>query len=101
MKRYAKCLLFFTIVFVTLLFSSGLNECYAASFNTTIPTVVDPRYEIQILVPGSYFHSIQGITFDSEDNLYAGSVFGQSIYNVDSNTGEVREYIGPPPGDGR
>ena len=83
---------------IFLCFSFPLPQNYAASFNTTIPTVVDPRYEVQILVPGSHFHSIQGITFDSEDNLYAGSVFGQSIYTVDANTGEVREYIGPPLG---
>ncbi|MFC1651400.1 SMP-30/gluconolactonase/LRE family protein [Candidatus Latescibacterota bacterium] len=83
---------------IFLCFSFPLPQCYADSFNTTIPTVVDPRYEIQILVPGSHFHGIHGITFDSEDNLYAGSVFGQSIYTVDVNSGDVREYIGPPLG---
>lgn len=99
MKRCKKCLLI-AILFAVMIsfFTSVISECFAASFKTTIPIVVDPRYEIQILVPGSYFHSIQGITFDSKDNLYAGSVFGQSIYKVDYNTGEVREYIGPPLG---
>jgi len=70
----------------------------AAPFNTTIPVVVDPRYEIQILVPGSHFHGIHGLTFDSQDNLYAGSVVGQAIYYVNTNTGDVMEFIGPPKG---
>lgn len=74
------------------------NWIYAETFKTTIPTVVDPRYKIQILVPGSHFHGIHGITFDSQDNLYVGSVVGQSIYHVDVNTGDVREIIGPPEG---
>ena len=51
----------------------------AAAFNTSIPTVADPRYEVQILVPGSYFHGIHGITFDTEDNLYAGTIAGQNV----------------------
>lgn len=70
----------------------------AAAFNTSIPTVADPRYEVQILVPGSYFHGIHGITFDTEDNLYAGSVVGQNVYKIDTNTGAVTEFIGPPVG---
>ncbi|KKL49344.1 hypothetical protein LCGC14_2316430 [marine sediment metagenome] len=53
----------------------------AKLFQSSMPTVVDPGYKIQILVPGSYFHGIHGLTFDSQDNLYAGSVVGQSIYH--------------------
>ncbi len=67
-------------------------------FKTSIPFVVDPRYEIQILVPGSHFHGIHGLTFDSQDNLYAGSVVGRAIYSVNTNTGEVKVFIGPPNG---
>lgn len=70
----------------------------AGTFKTTIPTVVDPRYEVQILVPGSHFHGIHGLTFDSQDNLYAGSVVGQATYYVNTNTGDVKEFIGPPQG---
>ena len=58
----------------------------AKPFQSSMPTVVDPGYKIQILVPGSYFHGIHGLTFDSQDNLYAGSVVGQSIYHVDTDT---------------
>ena len=74
------------------------NVASATPFNTTIPFVVDPRYEIQILVPGSHFHGIHGLTFDSQDNLYAGSVVGRATYYVNTNTGDVKEFIGPPKG---
>lgn len=74
------------------------NVASATPFNTTIPFVVDPQYEIQILVPGSHFHGIHGLTFDSQDNLYAGSVVGRAIYYVNTNTGDVKEFIGPPNG---
>jgi sugar lactone lactonase YvrE len=70
----------------------------AKPFKSSLPTVVDPGYKIQILVPGSYFHGIHGLTFDSQDNLYAGSVVGQSIYHVDTDTGDVSVFIGPPNG---
>lgn len=82
---------------ITVSFSSILAQ-KRVSFNTTVPTVTDSRYEIQIIVPGSFFHGVNGITFDSKDNLYAGSVGGQSIYQVYTNTGEVKEFIGPPLG---
>jgi len=87
---------FFT-VFISFLLLAPITAS-AASFNTTVPTVVDDRYKIQILVPGSHFHGIHGITFDSRDNLYVGSVVGQSVYKVDPDTGEVTEFIGPPDG---
>ncbi|MBW1708813.1 MAG: SMP-30/gluconolactonase/LRE family protein [Deltaproteobacteria bacterium] len=74
------------------------NSVCARSFRTSIPTVVDPGYEVQILIPGCNFHGIHGITFDNQDNLYAGSVVGQSTYHVDTNTGDVKVFIGPPNG---
>lgn len=69
-----------------------------ALFKSSMPTVVDSGYKIEILVPGSYFHGIHGLTFDSEDKLYAGSVVGQSVYRVDTATGNVEVFIGPPNG---
>jgi sugar lactone lactonase YvrE len=70
----------------------------AAEFETSVPTVVDRQYQIKVLVPGSHFHGIHGLTFDSKDALYAGSVVGQTIYRVDPTSGDVQEFIGPPLG---
>lgn len=55
-------------------------------------------YLVQYLVTGSDFLSIHGLTFDEHDQLYVGSVLGQAIYTVDTRTGEVSEFIGPPRG---
>lgn len=57
----------------------------------------DP-YLVQYLVPGSDFLSIHGITFDKDDNIYAGSVMGQSIHKIDTQTGESSVFVGPPQG---
>ena len=57
----------------------------------------DP-YLVQYLVPGSDFLSIHGITFDRDDNIYAGSVMGQSIHKIDTLTGESNVLVGPPQG---
>lgn len=55
-------------------------------------------YEVEILVPGSHFHGVHGLTFDGEDRLYAGSVVGQTIYRIDVESGEVEEFIPGPEG---
>ena len=87
------------VAFVFLCFVAVITSSVrAAPFISSMPTVVDPGYKIQILVPGSYFHGIHGLTFDSQDNLYAGSVVGQSIYHVDTDTGDISVFIGPPNG---
>ncbi len=56
-------------------------------------------YELQPLVRGgSPFHGLQGMRFDKDDNLYAVSVIGQSIYKVDTATGKVETVIPPRQG---
>jgi len=92
-----------TLILLTavVLFFSGFfitPATVAKPFQSSMPTVVDPGYKIQILVPGSYFHGIHGLTFDSQDNLYAGSVIGESIYHVNTDTGDISVFIGPPNG---
>ena len=83
---------FLTLIMALVFFCFGFfitPTTIAKPFQSSTPTVVDPGYKAQILVPGSYFHGIHGLTFDSQDNLYAGSVVGQSIYHVDTDTGDV------------
>ncbi|WP_293680862.1 PQQ-binding-like beta-propeller repeat protein [uncultured Phenylobacterium sp.] len=50
------------------------------------------------LVPGSHFHGVHGIRFAPNGELYAGSVFGQTLYAVNVETGAVRTVEGPPKG---
>ena len=58
-------------------------------------------YELQPLVQGgSKFHGVHGLRFDKDDNLYAISVIGQSLFKVDTKTGQVDTVVGPREGMG-
>jgi sugar lactone lactonase YvrE len=59
---------------------------------------VSDTHTITRLVPASVFHGVHGLAFDRNDVLYAGSVVGQSVYRVDTRSGEVQTVVGPPQG---
>ena len=56
------------------------------------------EYSQQFLVPGSWFHGVHGLAFNKDDQLFAGSVVGQTIYRVQIDSGEVDRVIDPPTG---
>jgi sugar lactone lactonase YvrE len=56
------------------------------------------EYSQQFLVPGSWFHGVHGLAFNKDDQLFAGSVIGQTIYRVQVDSGEVDRVIDPPTG---
>src|SRR5258708_7520584 len=56
------------------------------------------EYEQQFLVPGSWFHGVHGLAFNKDDQLFAGSVIGQTLYRVQVDSGEVDRVIDPPTG---
>lgn len=63
------------------------------------PTPAAPKeYSQQFLVPGSWFHGVHGLTFNKDDQLFAGSVIGQTLYRVQIDSGEVDRVIDPPTG---
>ncbi len=55
-------------------------------------------YEAQPFIEGTGLHCIHGLTFDADDHLYVGSVVGQSVYRVDTRTGEHEVVVGPNDG---
>jgi sugar lactone lactonase YvrE len=58
-----------------------------------------PReYNQRFLVPGSSFHGVHGIAFNKDDQLFAGSVVGQTLYHVQVDSGEVDRVVEPPAG---
>src|SRR6478672_9275333 len=71
-----------------------------ASAQQASPDAAPPtkEYTQQILVPGSWFHGVHGIAFNKDDQLFAGSVLGQTIYRVQIDSGEVDRVIEPPVG---
>lgn len=63
------------------------------------PPVTPPKSFItQIVVPGSHFHGVHGLAFDKDDQLFVGSVVGQSIYRVNVDSGEVDVVVDPDKG---
>jgi len=62
------------------------------------PATLAKEYNQQFLVPGSWFHGVHGLAFNKDDQLFAGSVVGQTIYRVQVDSGEVDRVIDPPMG---
>lgn len=56
------------------------------------------EYTAEVLVPGHGFQGIHGLIFGADDQIYVGSVIGQSIYKVNPETGDAEAYQGPPQG---
>ena len=62
------------------------------------PEPIAKEYNQQILVPGSWFHGVHGLAFNKDDQLFAGSVMGQTLYRIQVDSGEVDRVIDPPTG---
>ena len=60
--------------------------------------MVAKEYNQQFLMPGSWFHGVHGLAFNKDDQLFAGSVIGQTLYRVQVDTGEVDRVIDAPTG---
>ncbi|MFT6466007.1 SMP-30/gluconolactonase/LRE family protein [Halopseudomonas sp.] len=52
----------------------------------------------QALVAPSEFKGVHGLAVDHQGRLLAGSVVGNSIYQIDPDNGEVSTFIGPDQG---
>jgi sugar lactone lactonase YvrE len=71
----------------------------AASPKPAPGTATPPKsFVTQILVPGSYFHGVHGLAFNKDDQLFAGSVVGQTIYRVNVDGGDVDIAVDAPAG---
>jgi sugar lactone lactonase YvrE len=55
-------------------------------------------YEVTNLVPGSAFHGVHGLGIDKSGRLFAGSVAGAALYEVDRNNGTAKIAIPTPEG---
>lgn len=62
------------------------------------PAAPPKSFITQILVAGSHFHGVHGLAFDKDDQLFVGSVVGQSIYRLNVDSGEVDVVIDPDKG---
>jgi|UPI000414B152 sugar lactone lactonase YvrE len=55
-------------------------------------------YEVTNLVPGSAFHGVHGLGIDKSGRLFAGSVAGAALYEVDRASGTAKIAIPTPEG---
>jgi sugar lactone lactonase YvrE len=55
-------------------------------------------YEVTQLVPGSAFHGVHGLAIDKSGRLFAGSVAGAALYEVDRANGTAKIAIPTPEG---
>src|SRR5258705_6087676 len=55
-------------------------------------------YEVTNLVPGSTFHGVHGLGIDNTGRLFAGSVAGAAVYEVDLSNGTAKIAIPSPEG---
>jgi sugar lactone lactonase YvrE len=87
---------FFMSAALALVIAGGALAQQAAPVGSEVPPAKE--YSQQILVPGSWFHGVHGLAFNKDDQLFAGSVLGQTIYRVQIDSGEVDRVIEPPIG---
>jgi len=76
------------------------------AFATTVAAIVvghvtgasAETYEVTRLVPGSAFHGVHGLGIDKSGRLFAGSVAGAALYEVDRSNGTAKIAIPSPEG---
>ncbi|WP_375305921.1 SMP-30/gluconolactonase/LRE family protein [Bradyrhizobium sp. A11] len=68
----------------------------AALFATTSASA--ESWEVTKLVPGSAFHGVHGLGVDKAGHLFAGSVAGAALYEVDISGGSAKVAIPSPVG---
>ncbi|WBU29522.1 hypothetical protein OOZ54_23150 [Rhodopseudomonas palustris] len=55
-------------------------------------------YQVTKLVPGSAFHGVHGLAVDNAGKLFAGSVAGAALYEVDRAAGTAKIAVPTPEG---
>ena len=78
---------------------SRLALCAAVAATVLIATgAYAQTHEVTNLVPGSAFHGVHGLGFDKSGRLFAGSVAGAALYEVDRSNGTAKILIPTPEG---
>jgi sugar lactone lactonase YvrE len=81
--------------------TSRLAQCATVAATVLFSTVVGAAaqtYEVTKLVPGSAFHGVHGLGIDKAGRMFAGSVAGATLYEVDLDKGTAKIAIPTPEG---
>ena len=76
----------------------ALSATVAAIVVGTTAGASAQTYEVTKLVPGSAFHGVHGLGIDKSGRLFAGSVAGAALYEVDRNNGTAKIAVPSPEG---
>src|SRR5260370_2014131 len=80
---------------------SGLARCATVAATVLLAPGVGASaqtYEVSKLVPGSAFHGVHGLGIDKAGRLFAGSVAGAALYEVDRTNGTAKIAVPSPEG---
>jgi sugar lactone lactonase YvrE len=81
--------------------TSRLARCATVAATVLCTSIVGASaqtYEVTRLVPGSAFHGVHGLGIDKAGRLFAGSVAGAALYEVDRENGTAKIAIPSPEG---
>ena len=81
--------------------TSRLALCATVATTVLFSTIVcasAQTYEVTKLVPGSAFHGVHGLGIDKAGHMFAGSVAGAALYEVDLGNGTAKIAIPTPEG---
>jgi sugar lactone lactonase YvrE len=76
----------------------ALGAAVAAVFCITAIGASAQTYVVTQLVPGSAFHGVHGLGIDKAGRMFAGSVAGAAMYEVDRSNGTAKIVIPTPEG---
>jgi len=76
----------------------ALGAAVAAVFCISAVGASAQTYVVTQLVPGSAFHGVHGLGIDKAGRMFAGSVAGAAMYEVDRSNGTAKIVIPTPEG---
>ncbi len=56
-------------------------------------------YDVQVLVPPTAMHAVEGIVLDDRGRLFGTSIHGQRVYQIDPDSGAVTVFVDSPDGE--
>ncbi len=68
------------------------------SLFAVIPPAIAKDYRVEVLVEAPPLRGANGMAFDADGDLYAGSIISGEIYRVDIETGDVEVVVAAPEG---
>ena len=76
-------------------------SAWPLTFAVLLPSMMADAQQdsrLEVLTPGNGFNGIHGLTFNAQDELFAGSVIGQTIFKIDAASGDAFAFMPPPLG---